>query len=74
MTYPRARLACSKCKHLAEGTMGPLQLPCRHVVCEDCYSGTSSRNPRDFDTIEGGTVCQALHVDSESVLDAYKIL
>ena len=28
------------------------------------------RNPRHFDTIEGRRVCQALHMDSKSVLDA----
>ena len=31
---------------------------------------TNSRNPRHFDTIEGGRVYQALHIDSKSVLDA----
>ena len=31
---------------------------------------TNSRNPRPFDTIEGGRVYQALHIDSKSVLDA----
>ena len=28
------------------------------------------RNPRNFGTIEGGKVCQALHIESKSVLDA----
>ena len=45
----------------------------------DPYSGTyhaegfcaaNSRNTLHFDTIEGGRVCQALHIDSKSVLDA----
>ena len=37
---------------------------------------TNSRNPRHFDTIEGGRVYQALHIDSKSgcasVLDALR--
>ena len=31
----------------------------------------NSRNPRHFDTIEGGRVYQVLHIDSKSVLDVY---
>ena len=31
---------------------------------------TKPRNPRHFATVEGGRVYQALHIDSESVLDA----
>ena len=31
---------------------------------------TNPRKPRHFDTIEGGRVYQALHIDSKSVLDA----
>ena len=36
------------------------------------YSGSTanSRNPRHFDTIEGGRVSQALHIDSKSLSDA----
>ena len=39
-----------------------------------CSSGSTanSRNPRHFDRIEGGRLCQALHIDSKSVLDALR--
>ena len=30
----------------------------------------NSRNPRNLDSIEGGRVYQALHIESKSVLDA----
>ena len=34
------------------------------------FGTANSRNPRHLDTIEGGRVYQALHIESKSVLDA----
>ena len=41
-------------------------------VAESAARRPKPRNPRHFGTIEGGRVYQALHIESESVLDALR--
>ena len=46
--------------------------PARDAYLVEDLSLAKPRNPRHFDTIEGGRVYQALHIEPKSVLDALR--